>query len=549
MQNKRSNLLCLMVLGASLLFTSVAYGEEKAAASNKMSQADIKALYQVGGFSGKFDSLTPIEKTINISNSSQATFMFRCSEPGYLTSLTDPKGIQYSPDNVASNPNITYNSENGMSMYTINSPIPGKWKLCLSTSVTPPASAEYGIVVFEDNPIDLFAEASPTLVRQGDPVKIIVRLKGDINLHAGIKMSLEVTFPDETITSLPLFDDGVHNDSKANDGVFSATFNLTKQEGRYIAVVNASGQTSIGADFQRMSPMVVFMVSAPVISFTGNITDKGIDANGNGLYEALEVSVPVLVKKAGKYQLRGLSHYHTYDKDGKGYWGLLRDSGGETIMLPEGPYTFTITITAKEIVADKAAGPYKLSMMLFKKGDNEYSEDQAVEEKEYTTASYKVSDFEYYPDEDGDGLTDALEVSIGTQPSGANSKDSDFDGVSDYDEVNYDKDPTSYNPQTDLNPLSEDTDKDGMADGWEILFGYNPIKDDGTKDKDDDGDGLTNSQEFQNNTLPDNPDTDADGLSDGDEVNKYGTNPSMFDSQKKIQKPTENRDSERFLIK
>ncbi len=47
---------------------------------------------------------------------------------------------------------------------------------------------------------------------------------------------------------------------------------------------------------------------------------------------------------------------------------------------------------------------------------------------------------------------------------------------------------------------------------------------------DDDGDGLTNSQEAALGTDPKNPDTDLDGLKDGEEVNVFGTLPKNMDS-------------------
>jgi serine/threonine protein kinase len=47
---------------------------------------------------------------------------------------------------------------------------------------------------------------------------------------------------------------------------------------------------------------------------------------------------------------------------------------------------------------------------------------------------------------------------------------------------------------------------------------------------DDDGDGLSNSQEAEIGTDPNDPDTDNDGLTDGQEVNEYGTNPRLPDS-------------------
>lgn len=52
----------------------------------------------------------------------------------------------------------------------------------------------------------------------------------------------------------------------------------------------------------------------------------------------------------------------------------------------------------------------------------------------------------------------------------------------------------------------------------------------GCPDSDTDGDGLTNAEEEELGTDPDNPDTDDDLLSDGDEVNIYGTDPLVADS-------------------
>jgi hypothetical protein len=49
-------------------------------------------------------------------------------------------------------------------------------------------------------------------------------------------------------------------------------------------------------------------------------------------------------------------------------------------------------------------------------------------------------------------------------------------------------------------------------------------------DMDDDGDGLTNRQELEYGTLPDEVDSDGDGLSDFDEIFRYGTDPNNPDT-------------------
>lgn len=64
-------------------------------------------------------------------------------------------------------------------------------------------------------------------------------------------------------------------------------------------------------------------------------------------------------------------------------------------------------------------------------------------------------------DSDGDGLSDAEEATLGTDPT---KSDTDNDGLTDGEEVNI--------YHTD--PLNPDTDGDGYLDGDEVRNGYNP---------------------------------------------------------------------------
>ena len=74
-----------------------------------------------------------------------------------------------------------------------------------------------------------------------------------------------------------------------------------------------------------------------------------------------------------------------------------------------------------------------------------------------------------------------------------------------------------------------DADQDGMDDNWELLYGLNPA-DANDAALDLDSDTLTNLQEYQFGSLPNNTDSDNDGLQDGDEVNQYNTSPANADS-------------------
>ncbi|MGC9399594.1 MAG: CARDB domain-containing protein [Anaerolineae bacterium] len=141
-------------------------------------------------------------------------------------------------------------------------------------------------------------------------------------------------------------------------------------------------------------------------------------------------------------------------------------------------------------------------------------------------------------DSDGDGLTDDEEAALGTDP---NDTDSDGDGVSDGVEVGDPSAPPDTDGDGTLDALDPDDDGDGIptvdedvngdgdptnddTDGDGIPNYLDPDDEDGPLG-DPDGDGLTNEEEADWGTDPNNPDTDGDGISDGDEVDQ-GTDPT-----------------------
>ena len=77
---------------------------------------------------------------------------------------------------------------------------------------------------------------------------------------------------------------------------------------------------------------------------------------------------------------------------------------------------------------------------------------------------------------------------------------------------------------------TDDTDRDRLPNGYEANFAFLNPNDASDAAMDEDADGLTNLEEFQNNTEPDVADTDSDGLSDGDEVNEALTKPRVADT-------------------
>ncbi|MDO9541336.1 MAG: hypothetical protein Q7J98_03320 [Kiritimatiellia bacterium] len=128
-----------------------------------------------------------------------------------------------------------------------------------------------------------------------------------------------------------------------------------------------------------------------------------------------------------------------------------------------------------------------------------------------------VFSFDSAKDSDSDGMSDWWEAAHGLNPYEDDAGlDPDDDGLTNLQEY-----------QNGTDPNDADTDDDGIPDGWEVEHGLNPLVNDASLDPDNDG--LTNLQEYQEGTNPQSSDTDGDGLTDGWEV-AHGLNPADADT-------------------
>ena len=109
------------------------------------------------------------------------------------------------------------------------------------------------------------------------------------------------------------------------------------------------------------------------------------------------------------------------------------------------------------------------------------------------TATPASNDVEViFGDSDSDGMLDTWEINYFGDLSHDGTADDDNDGLTDLEEY-----------QNNTNPIDGDTDDDDMPDGWEVTYGLNPLENDAGEDADNDD--FSNLQEYLSGTDPSDP--------------------------------------------
>jgi Tol biopolymer transport system component len=272
-------------------------------------------------------------------------------------------------------------------------------------------------------------------------------------------------------------------------------------------IINNEGNT---ADTYRVS----FQSSANLLIF-----EKGIPVSKKGTQqiEMAYVEIPQYEKiqvasgEQGKYAFRNRLKSRPIIGDEKTYPFTAKVLSTENVSSELQGDTSENGLIPPWLATTLAIGSLVLCLLLLFPFDATQAVISATQTASFEQTQVALATLSGQQDSDGDGLTNAQEAEIGTDPL---NPDTDGDGLSDGQEINQHK----------TDPLNADTDGDGLSDGDEALkYGTDPLN------PDTDGDGLNDGDEIRFGANPLHSDTDGDGLSDGDEI-RFGTNPLKPDT-------------------
>jgi hypothetical protein len=361
---------------------------------------------------------------VGVDTLTQVSFLLSWDVGELYINLIDPTGRVIIP--TTEDANITYsedrtNNSSGqlflsgkVAGYDIVSPVVGLWQVqIIAASQLPGDQANWMLITTHDSHVSISVNPETPWEPLNSIVQItsIVEADGIPITNAVVKSS--VIHPDGTVQDIMLHDDGVHGDGAVNDGVYGNSF-VGTQFGIYGLSAKATG-TWDGIPFSRIAVSEV-QIASGTASISGTYNDQGIDLSSDGLYDILQVEVPIVVISGARFMV----------------FGELRSANGALLAtanaagdLATGQQTLILYFKGEEIWANAGNGRFKLSnLTLLDMNTTGLPVKIDYAEMAYTTKSYSREEFQrpdvfltgvtedYGVDFDGNGKFDELVVEV-----------------------------------------------------------------------------------------------------------------------------------------
>ena len=230
--------------------------------------------------------------------------------------LIDPDGTQITPRDATANSRITYQAESTYAIYKLENPKPGTWQMQATGTDIPAGGESFNLTVSATSDFSTNLLSFNSSYAVGDTIRVGIDIKertGDTFASVlGATTSAKIVRPDGRIDTLPLYDDGSHNDRAASDGVYANSYRAVDKQGTYLIKVSAKN------GFSREIQEQVVVGSIDNVFIDGSTLTP---AAGTTLKQAPSVISAVISGPAGRInansivlKVDGRTVSHTYNR-------------------------------------------------------------------------------------------------------------------------------------------------------------------------------------------------------------------------------------------
>ena len=228
--------------------------------------------------------------------------------------LVDPSGFEITPD-IAVTRGIGYEVAPTFVIYSVDAPMEGEWEMKIKGTDIPPEGEPYSLVVTGTSDFVTNFLAFEPSYSVGDTIRVGLRVNektGDTSQPVlAAAVSAEVVRPDGRIETFNLFDDGIHNDGAAGDGVYASNYTNVNMLGTYL--IRASAQNGFSREIQQQ--IVVGDIANVFIDGSTLVPAAGATLNRAPSVISAVISGPAgrLLRESIVLNLDGATVGHTYD--------------------------------------------------------------------------------------------------------------------------------------------------------------------------------------------------------------------------------------------
>lgn len=300
---------------------------------------------------GALNTAQVVTGSFTVTNEGPTVVSLYWFDQDLTLTLTDPQG-----NNVNSQtPNVDHifldTGYGLLSSFQITDTLTGSWTYTITGQALSQETL-YRLLVFPAMPVGVRASV-PEWRPSGSPVTITATVTYDVATPVvGGIVNAEIHRPDGLLDTLHLYDDGLHHDGAAQDGIFGATYPYTAQGGLYGVRLTAEGIYH-DEPYQR-SATTLFTVAPDHAALTGDYQDSGVDMDGDGRYEWLELQVGLQVTEASTYTLSAEIYRGT----------TFVAHASHQLYLAPGTHTIPLHFAGSAIYASQLDGPYKVRQVL-----------------------------------------------------------------------------------------------------------------------------------------------------------------------------------------
>jgi len=233
---------------------------------------------------------------VAIGSTAMADFTLVWSEGSLNLTLITPSGILVDPAYAESNPDIIYYDDPQLTIkgYTIKNPETGTWNVNTVAVNVSEFGENYVVLTTLDTNTTLSVELPKSGYSPNESIDIRANLTRSGVAITGASVIAHIEKPDGLTENITLYDDGLHNDSQANDGIYANTYANTSLLGTYDIAVVATGRVG-GEQFARETSVNVWVMRYPDLT----LSDSDITFSAETVFAGEKITINATIHNIG----------------------------------------------------------------------------------------------------------------------------------------------------------------------------------------------------------------------------------------------------------